>query len=63
MGKDKENKKWAKDLNRYFSKEDVEMANKHLEIFSASLVLREMQTIMRYHFIPTRMAINKNFNK
>jgi hypothetical protein len=57
--------KWAHELNREFSKEEVQVASKYTKKYSTSLVIKQIQikTTLRFHLTPVRMAIIKGSNK
>jgi hypothetical protein len=57
-------KKWANELNRDFSKEEVQMGKKHMKKCSPSVAIKGMQikTTLRFHFTPVTITTIKNIN-
>jgi hypothetical protein len=55
-------KKWATELHRTFSREEIQMAKKHMQKCSPCLAIKEMQikTTLRFHLTPVRIATIKN---
>jgi hypothetical protein len=55
-------KKWSSELNKTFSKEEIQMAKKHMKKCSSSLAIKEIQikTTLRFHLTPVRIAISTN---
>jgi hypothetical protein len=54
-------KKWAHELNKEFSKEELQMANKYMKNYSTSTAIEEIQikTTLKFHLTPVRMPIFK----
>ena len=56
-------KKWTKYLNRHFSKEDIQMANKNTKRCSTSLIIREMQTKITMRYLKSHTGQNDCYPK
>ena len=51
-------KKWPRYLNRHLTKEDIQMTNKRLKIYSTSYVIKELQIKTKYHYTPIQHGQN-----
>jgi uncharacterized cupin superfamily protein len=50
---------WENDLNTYFSKEEIQVANKHEKVHNIAIKKNQIKTTLRYHLNPVKMAIYK----